>query len=36
MRTDLFMNQEDQLNQEILNYLHRKFTSIISLIYLQV
>lgn len=23
MRTDLFMNQEDQLNQEILNYLER-------------
>lgn len=23
MRTDLFMNQEDQLNQEIFNYLER-------------
>ncbi|CAI3259838.1 hypothetical protein CIRMBP1248_00151 [Enterococcus cecorum] len=29
MRTDLFMNQEDQLNQEILNYLERmKFSGV--------
>ncbi|MCJ0575462.1 hypothetical protein [Enterococcus cecorum] len=29
MRTDLFMNQEDQLNQEILNYFERmKFSGV--------
>ncbi|CAI3270868.1 hypothetical protein CIRMBP1230_00287 [Enterococcus cecorum] len=33
MRTDLFMNQEDQLNQEILNYLERMKFSALRIIF---